>query len=210
MQDKAELIRSIIQSGAFLFGDFTLKSGLKSGYFINTGNLSEGGVLSQIGAAFADTIHEVGIEYDLLFGAAYKGIPLVTATSIAQHQRNLSPSPFAYNRKEVKTHGEKTSIIGSHLKGKKVILLDDILTVGTAIFEAKNVIEKSGGELVCAIVLINRQQINQTTNRFYVDEIQQQLPLFSILNLQHIIQVATQESLLSQEQLESLPHFEEH
>src|SRR4029077_13129035 len=114
--------------------DFTLKSGRTSPYFFNAGLINDGGALARLGAGYAQAIEEAGISFDMLFGPAYKGIPLATATAVIyaeQHRRNV---PIAYNRKEVKAHGEGGNLVGAPLAGR-VLIVDDVLTAGTAVRE---------------------------------------------------------------------------
>lgn len=140
------------------FGSFTLKSGRQSPYFFNAGNFDDGLSQQKIGEIYAQTLIESGISFDMIFGPAYKGIPLATSTVFAlsaKHQRNV---PFAFNRKEVKDHGEGGQLVGSELTGD-VVLVDDVITAGTAIRETLAILENHPkANLVAAVVLIDRQE----------------------------------------------------
>lgn len=146
------LLQNILQ-----FGEFTLKSGRQSPYFFNAGLFYTGEQLTKLGQFYAKTLLESKLHFDVLFGPAYKGLPLGTATAIALSHKgqNIQTS---FNRKEAKKHGEKGVIIGAPLKGKKVMMIDDVITAGTAYKESKALIEAEGGELAGVIVALNRQE----------------------------------------------------
>lgn len=156
---QSQFIELAVQVQALKFGQFKLKSGRTSPYFFNAGLFNSGTSLNLLGQCFADKIQSMGIKYDMLFGPAYKGIPLVAATAIAlddKHQRDI---PYAFNRKETKAHGEGGSIVGSKLQGK-ILILDDVITAGTAIRESLTLIEKTKGAEVAGVVVgLDRQEI---------------------------------------------------
>jgi orotate phosphoribosyltransferase len=147
-----------ISKNVLQFGDFTLKSGRQSPYFFNAGNFDDGASQQHIGEIYAQTLIESGLSFDMIFGPAYKGIPLATSTAFAlnaSHQRNM---PFAFNRKEAKDHGEGGSIVGAELSGD-VVLVDDVITAGTAIRETLSLLESfPKARLVAAVILIDRQE----------------------------------------------------
>ena len=153
-----EFIEFSISKNVLQFGDFTLKSGRNSPYFFNAGHFDDGLSQQKLGEIYAKTLVSSGLDFDMIFGPAYKGIPLATSTVYAlnsQHERNL---PFAFNRKEAKDHGEKGMLVGAELKGK-VVLVDDVITAGTAIKETLSLLENyPEAELVAAVVLIDRQE----------------------------------------------------
>ncbi|WP_287418546.1 orotate phosphoribosyltransferase [Reinekea sp.] len=153
-----EFIEFAIHKDVLQFGDFTLKSGRQSPYFFNAGKFDDGQSQQLLGEIYARTLIESGIEFDSLFGPAYKGIPLATSTVIALnsgHHRNV---PFTFNRKEAKAHGEGGQLVGAPLSGK-VILVDDVITAGTAIRETLSILENHpDAQLVAAVVLIDRQE----------------------------------------------------
>ncbi len=138
------------------FGQFTLKSGRNSPYFFNLGQISSGAAMQTLGRAYAQALADAGIEYDMLFGPAYKGIPLVTAVAIAlaEQGRDL---PYAYNRKEAKDHGEGGTLVGAVPKGR-VVIVDDVLTAGTALRQAVAMLRAAGAEPVAAVIALDRQE----------------------------------------------------
>lgn len=152
--DPAPLIQLALQHEALRLGDFTLKSGRSSPYFFNMAQLHTGQALRTLAAAYADLLEDA--EIDLLFGPAYKGIPLVAAvtTELAARGRDL---PWAFNRKEAKTHGEGGSLVGAPISGR-IAILDDVLTAGTAIRESVQIIHANGGQAAVAVIALNRQE----------------------------------------------------
>ncbi len=147
-----------IQEGVLRFGEFTLKSGRVSPYFFNAGLFNTGQSLAKLGRFYAQAIIEADLEFDVIFGPAYKGVPLAVATSIAlaeQHGRNI---PYAFNRKEAKTHGEGGNIVGAALDGQRVLIIDDVITAGTAIREAVEIIQAAGAEISAAVISLDRQE----------------------------------------------------
>lgn len=154
---KSAFMQLALDHGVLRFGQFTLKSGRVSPYFFNLGQISSGAALGTLGRAYAAALQASGIEVDMLFGPAYKGIPLVTATAIAfaEQGRDL---PFAYNRKEAKDHGEGGVLVGARPAGR-VAIVDDVLTAGTALREAVQLLRRSGAEPVAAVIALDRQEI---------------------------------------------------
>ena len=152
-------VEFLIESEVLLFCDFELNSGRKSPYFFNLGNLSSGESLRVLGEAYAQTIVENGIRADVLFGPAYKGIPIAVATSMALGMMG-SDASFAFNRKEVKNHGEGGNIVGSDIR-RKVLIIDDVLTSGKALKESIDLLKSSGAEVVGALVALNRDEIDE-------------------------------------------------
>ena len=139
------------------FGEFELKSGRISPYFFNAGRFNSGNLLAALGGFYAAALEDAGADYDLVFGPAYKGIPLVTATAIALATREGRDVPYAFNRKEAKDHGEKGIFVGSELT-QKVFIVDDVITAGTAIREVVGLIREHGGDVAGALVAIDRQE----------------------------------------------------
>ena len=142
---------------ALKFGEFTLKSGRLSPYFFNAGLFNDGDAIATLGECYAAALLQSGVAFDMLFGPAYKGIPLVAATAIAlsrQHARNV---PWAYNRKEAKDHGEAGVLIGSPLKGR-IVIVDDVITAGTAIRESIELIRGAGATPVAVSLALDRQE----------------------------------------------------
>ena len=141
---RTRFLQLALDADALRFGEFTLKSGRLSPYFFNAGRFDSGASLAALAACYADAIDASGVEFDLLFGPAYKGIPLATALA-CEYARRGRDLPLAFNRKEAKTHGEGGSLIGAPLAGRKVLVVDDVITAGTAIREALGIIAGAGG-----------------------------------------------------------------
>ena len=186
---KREFIDLALELGVLRFGEFTLKSGRVSPYFFNAGLFNTGYAAARLGRYYAAAIADSGIEFDMLFGPAYKGIPLValTAASLAEHQ-NLDVS-FAYNRKEAKDHGEGGNIVGAPLEGR-VLIVDDVITAGTAVREAYQIISASGAQVAGLAISLDRQERGQGALSA-VQELKQSLeiPVSSIIRLNDLINI---------------------
>jgi orotate phosphoribosyltransferase len=156
-QTQTDFLRVATDNSILKFGTFTLKSGRQSPYFFNAGLFNTGNLLSSLCRAYAETIESSSIDFDVLFGPAYKGIPLaaVTASKLADAGREVE---YAFNRKEQKAHGEGGSLVGASMKGKKVLIIDDVMTAGTAIREAIEIIKAEGGMLAGVVVALDRQE----------------------------------------------------
>ena len=150
-------LKLALQHEVLKFGQFTLKSGRVSPYFFNLGKISSGAAMRDLSRAYAQALAASGLEYDMLFGPAYKGIPLVSAVSIAlaEQGRDL---PYAYNRKEAKDHGEGGVLVGAAPKGR-VVIVDDVLTAGTALREAVGILRAAGAQPVAAVIALDRQEV---------------------------------------------------
>jgi len=159
MTFKNGFLELAVAQGALRFGEFTLKSGRISPYFFNAGQFSDGGALASLGRFYAQSITASGVWFDMLFGPAYKGIPLATAAAIAfaEQGRNL---PCAFNRKETKEHGEGGALMGASLAGR-VLIIDDVITAGTAIRESVRIIEAAGAQAVGVAIALDRQERGQ-------------------------------------------------
>ena len=155
--DKQAFIASMIRQEVLRFGNFKLKSGRRSPYFFNLGNVSGGPELAELGRFYADAIQASGVEFEVLFGPAYKGIPLVAATAIAFAERGRSVG-LAYNRKEAKVHGEGGVLVGAPLVGR-VFMIDDVVTEGAAKYEAAALIKDAGAALVGVAIALDRQEL---------------------------------------------------
>ncbi|MCH8536563.1 MAG: orotate phosphoribosyltransferase, partial [Alkalimonas sp.] len=152
-----EFIEFALSRQVLKFGQFTLKSGRTSPYFFNAGLFNTGGDLAKLGRFYAAALQESGVEFDLLFGPAYKGIPIATTTAVAladHHQRDV---PYCFNRKEAKTHGEGGNLVGSPLQGN-IMLVDDVITAGTAIRESMESITAAGANLSGVLIALDRQE----------------------------------------------------
>ncbi|WP_080371854.1 orotate phosphoribosyltransferase, partial [Vibrio cholerae] len=139
------------------FGEFTLKSGRKSPYFFNAGLFNTGRDLARLGRFYAAALVDSGIEFDVLFGPAYKGIPIATTTAVALADHHDVDTPYCFNRKEAKNHGEGGNLVGSKLEGR-VMLVDDVITAGTAIRESMELIQANKADLAGVLVAIDRQE----------------------------------------------------
>jgi len=152
-----EFIRFALGLGVLRFGEFTLKSGRVSPYFFNAGLFNTGSRLAELGRFYADAIVASGIDYDVLLGPAYKGIPIAAATAVQLSERHGLDVPWAFNRKEAKDHGEGGLIVGTPLEGR-VLIVDDVITSGAAIREVMGVVDASPGELAGVVVSVDRQE----------------------------------------------------
>ncbi|WP_445773032.1 orotate phosphoribosyltransferase [Shewanella sp.] len=152
-----EFIEFAIDRQVLRFGEFTLKSGRTSPYFFNAGLFNTGKDLARLGRFYAAALMDSGIDFDLLFGPAYKGIPIATTTAVALCDHHDVDIPYCFNRKEAKTHGEGGSLVGSELKGK-VMLVDDVITAGTAIRESMDIINAHNAQLAGVLIALDRQE----------------------------------------------------
>jgi orotate phosphoribosyltransferase len=174
-----------IECKVLLFGDFTLKSGLKSTVFFNAGLFNSGDKIQKLGEFYADCIVNSGIEFDVIFGPAYKGIPLAVCTSIALYEKYKISKPYAFNRKEIKDHGEGGSIVGGSMKGGRVLIVDDVITAGTAIKESLRVIENAGGKTVGVVIALDREEI--VDGRDAAEEVRKAVKITSIAKMSDIM-----------------------
>jgi orotate phosphoribosyltransferase len=158
MQDyKREFIEFAIQNQVLRFGQFTLKSGRISPYFFNAGLFNTGEHLTRLSRFYAAAIMDAGIGFDTLFGPAYKGIPLAATTAVALYEHFQRNTPYCFNRKEAKDHGEGGSIVGAPLQGR-VLIIDDVITAGTAIREAMEIINAAGASPAGVVIALDRQE----------------------------------------------------
>lgn len=180
-------LKFAIEQNVLKFGHFTLKSGRQSPYFFNAGLFNSGKSLAALASFYAQAIQASGLEFDLLFGPAYKGISLAATTSMALFQQYQLDIPFCFNRKEIKDHGEGGVLVGAPLKGK-VLLIDDVITAGTAIRESLALIRKHGAEPVGVVVALDRQE-RGLRNLSAIQELEQQenIKIISISNLSEMM-----------------------
>jgi orotate phosphoribosyltransferase len=156
-----EFIEFAIEKNVLRFGEFTLKSGRVSPYFFNAGMFKTGGDLARLGRFYAATLMDAKIDFDLVFGPAYKGIPIATTTTVALFDQHNSDVPYCFNRKEAKTHGEGGSLVGAPLVGN-IMLVDDVITAGTAIRESMQIIAAQGAQLSGVLIALDRQEKGQS------------------------------------------------
>ena len=185
---QAEFIDFAIEHGVLTFGEFVLKSGRVSPYFFNAGLFNTGSALHQLGVFYAAALQHSKIDYDLLFGPAYKGIPLVATTVIALAASYNRDVPYVFNRKEPKAHGEGGSLVGAKLEGR-VVICDDVITAGTAIREIMDIITPSAAEAVGVLVAIDRQEKGQG-QLSAIQEVERDygVSVASVVKLDHIVQ----------------------
>ncbi|MFP4247051.1 MAG: orotate phosphoribosyltransferase [Halochromatium sp.] len=202
-----DFLRFAIETGVLRFGSFTLKSGRVSPYFFNAGGFNTGASLGKLGHFYAQAIVATGLRTDVLFGPAYKGIPLAAATAIALAHEQGRETPFAFNRKEAKDHGEGGLIVGSPLQGD-VLLIDDVITAGTSVRESAVLIEQAGARLAGVIIALDRQErgaggssaIQEARARYGI-------PVQSIVDLDALIQFAAETGTVSAETLAALADY---
>jgi orotate phosphoribosyltransferase len=214
MQDhQLRFVELALSRQALRFGNFKLKSGRDSPYFFNAGLFSDGQAAALLGQCYAAALIQSGIAFDVLFGPAYKGIPLVTTTAVAfaeKHGRNV---PYAFNRKEAKDHGEGGSVVGAALKGR-VVIVDDVITAGTAIRESLDIIRKAGAEPVAVALALDRQERGQG-ERSAVQELEAEhgLRCVSVITLAALIETLSAGSAgtsrISADQLTALKAYRE-
>lgn len=193
LQDyQRDFIAFAIEQGVLKFGEFTLKSGRVSPYFFNAGLFKTGAALARLGRFYARAIADSGIAADVLFGPAYKGIPLGTTTAVALADHHGLDLPFAFNRKEAKTHGEGGRIVGAELTGR-VLIIDDVITAGTAIGEVMQLIDAAGASPAGVVIALDRQERGQadgeTKSRSAIQEVEARygMPVVSIVTLDDVL-----------------------
>jgi orotate phosphoribosyltransferase len=181
---QSDFIDLCVRLGVLRFGSFTLKSGRESPYFFNAGLFNTGAAIGAVGRAYAAAAVASGLKFDMLFGPAYKGIPLVTVTAAAFAQQAGRDLPFAFNRKEAKDHGEGGNIIGSPLSGG-VLIVDDVITAGTAIRESIDLIQAAGARPAGVLLALDRQERAPKGRLSAVQEVQNQyeIPVITVVNL---------------------------
>jgi orotate phosphoribosyltransferase len=185
---QSEFLELALRLGVLRFGRFTLKSGRESPYFFDAGLFDSGAAIAGLGRAYAAALVGAGLRYDMLFGPAYKGIPLVTATAAALAEHHRRDVPYAFNRKEAKDHGEGGRIVGRALSGR-VLIVDDVITAGTAIRESVDIIRAAGATPAGVLLALDREEQGRESPRSAVEEVRQQfgLPVVAILTLTDLI-----------------------
>jgi orotate phosphoribosyltransferase len=183
-----QFITYALECGVLRFGQFELKSGRISPYFFNTGLFNTGAKLDKLGHFYAQALINSGLEVDILYGPAYKGIPLVSTTSIAYSRITKTDIPFAFNRKESKDHGEGGVLVGSPLQGR-VLILDDVITAGTSVRESVDIIKNNGATPIGVLIALDRQE-KGANDMSAVTEVEQcfSMPVKAIISLANIIE----------------------
>ena len=188
MQDyQTEFLNFALEKGVLRFGEFTLKSGRISPYFFNAGLFNSGSALARLGRFYAQAIVDSGIKFDVLYGPAYKGIPLAAVTAAALYDHHQIDIPYAFNRKEAKSHGEGGSIVGHALEGQ-ILIIDDAITAGTAIRESMDIIEAEGAKPAGVVIALDRQEKGKG-DKSAIQEVEQDygIPVASIAKLENVI-----------------------
>lgn len=183
-----EFIEFAIQQQVLRFGEFTLKSGRTSPYFFNAGLFNTGLALARLGKCYAEAILQSGIEFDVILGPAYKGIPLAAATAVALAEHHGRDVPYVFNRKEAKDHGEGGNLVGAPLQGR-VLIIDDVITAGTAIREVMALIEQHGATPAGVVIALNRQEKGKG-ELSAIQEVERDysMPVASIISLEQIVE----------------------
>ena len=186
---QAEFIELCMRLGVLAFGSFRLKSGRESPYFFNAGRFNTGAAIAAVGHAYAAAVTASDLSFDMLFGPAYKGIPLVTATAAALAQAGGRSLPFAFNRKEAKDHGEGGNIVGSPLHGR-VLIVDDVITAGTAIRESVDIITSAGATPAGVLIALDRQERGSDGGLSAVGEVRDRfgIPVIAVIGLPELMQ----------------------
>ena len=194
-----DFIRFAIDRGVLRFGEFTLKSGRTSPYFFNAGLFNTGAALAQLGRFYAAAIAESGISFDVLFGPAYKGIPLAATTAVALAEHHNRDLPWCFNRKEAKAHGEGGSLVGAPLTGK-VLIIDDVITAGTAIREVMQIIASQDGAKAAGVLIALNRQERGNGELSAIQEVERDfgIPVISIVSLNQVLQFLAEDETLKQ------------
>lgn len=200
---KQNFLQTCLSAEILSFGTFTLKSGRQSPYFFQAGKFNTTKLLSSLASAYAETILQHSVDFDVLFGPAYKGIPLAAATAVKLYElapERVGEVGYCFNRKEAKDHGEKGSLVGMGLRGKRVLVIDDVMTAGTAMKEAVEIIKAEGGIVVGAVVALDREErISESNPESTVQFVKRELGIevWSILSLSDLIKGVSDEESVS-------------
>ena len=186
---KSEFIQFAAELNAMTFGEFVLKSGRKSPWFFNSGSFDTGQALAQLGKYYATAIVESKLEFDVLFGPAYKGIPLATIVATALYEHHDISKLVSYNRKETKDHGEGGDLIGAPVSEQKALIIDDVITAGTAFCQSEELINRYGGTTVGACVIVDRQEVGHDLEQSAIQQINDiySVPVLSIIKFDDVI-----------------------
>ncbi|MCK9533567.1 MAG: orotate phosphoribosyltransferase [Pseudomonas sp.] len=183
-----EFIQFALERGVLRFGEFTLKSGRVSPYFFNAGLFDSGLALAKLGRFYAQALVDSGLSYDVVFGPAYKGIPLAATTAVALAEHHQRDVPWCFNRKEAKNHGEGGTLVGAPLAGN-VVIVDDVITAGTAIREVMQIIQAQGARAAGVLIALDRQE-RGTGALSAIQEVERDfnMPVISIVSLQQVLE----------------------
>lgn len=189
-------IRFAIERGVLRFGEFTLKSGRVSPYFFNAGLFHSGSALAELGRCYADALVTANLPFDVLFGPAYKGIPLAAATAVALAEHHGRDTPWCFNRKEAKDHGEGGLLVGAPLSGRALII-DDVITAGTAIREVMQIIQAQGASAAGVLIALNRQERGRG-ELSAIQEVERDygIPVLSIVALDQVLEYLAEDAEL--------------
>ncbi len=209
MQDyQRDFIEFAIEQKVLRFGQFTLKSGRTSPYFFNAGLFNSGKALAKLGRYYAQAIKDSGVGFDVLLGPAYKGIPLAATTAVALSDHHDEDVPYVFNRKEAKTHGEGGSLVGAPLEGD-VMIIDDVITAGTAIREVMEIIDQAGAKPAGVVIALNRQEKGKG-ELSAIQEVERDynMPVISIVSLSDLIDYLSEKGDMTEE-LEAIRKYRE-
>lgn len=209
MQDyQREFIEFAIEQNVLRFGQFTLKSGRTSPYFFNAGLFNTGKALAKLGRFYAQAIKDSGVEFDVLLGPAYKGIPLATTTAVALSDHHDDDVPYVFNRKEAKAHGEGGNLVGAPLEGG-VMIIDDVITAGTAIREVMDIINQAGAKPAGVVIALNRQEKGKG-ELSAIQEVERDydMPVISIISLADLIEYLSEKGDMTKE-LDAIRQYRE-
>jgi len=203
-----DFIEFAIERGVLKFGEFTLKSGRISPYFFNAGLFNSGKALAKLGRYYAQAIKDSGVNFDVLLGPAYKGIPLAATTAVALSDQHDEDVPYVFNRKEAKTHGEGGSLVGAPLEGD-VMIIDDVITAGTAIREVMEIIDQAGAKPAGVVIALNRQEKGKG-ELSAIQEVERdyKMPVISIVSLSDLIEYLSEKGDMAEE-LEAIRKYRE-
>ena len=195
---KREFIQFALERGVLRFGEFTLKSGRVSPYFFNAGLFDSGLALAKLGRFYAQALMDSGLSYDVIFGPAYKGIPLAATTAVALAEHHQRDMPWCFNRKEAKVHGEGGTLVGAPLAGN-VVIVDDVITAGTAIREVMQIIKTQGAQAAGVLIALDRQE-RGTGELSAIQEVERDfnMPVISIVSLEQVLQFLAESPELKQ------------
>lgn len=211
MSYKQDFIKFMVDSGVLTFGEFTLKSGRLSPYFMNSGNYKTGAQLARLGEFYAECIHDNGIEFDTLFGPAYKGIPLAVSTAVALYSKFGVDVNYCFDRKEAKDHGEGGLIVGKQLAdGERVVIIEDVMTSGKALREVLPKLKAEADVVPAAMVIqADRMEKGLNSDKSAVQEVSGEfgIKIYSIVNMNDIIEAIEQEIVPGKEYLEKMIEY---